>query len=193
MLEAALRLTLRNFSTLFLLVATVVLPLHLLYAVAFSEVISLREFAAHIEQAPVRDVSSQDVDRSRLAFWALTALEIALIPLAARAAHRIVEVDRRGEVATVWDGWRHAFGRIEGAREDAPGSRLPAVAGALLIALAAGFLVGRIGSLFVPLFPADLRFVAVALVDAGARALGAPLPLVALALARDAPPARAQE
>ncbi len=193
MLDESLRLTLRNFSTLFLLVATVVLPLHLLYGAAFSEVIGLQELAGEIEEAPVGAVSSENVDRARIAFWALTALEVALIPLAARATRRVVEVDRGGGVPTVWDAWRKAFGDRAGARENGPGDRGRALAVAILIGLTAGFLVERIGSLFLPLVPPEVRFTAVALVDAAARGVGAPLLLVVLALSGRARASAPQE
>ncbi len=193
MLDSALRLALRNFSTLFLLVAILVLPIHVAYGLVFRDVVALYDVADEIQSAPVRGVTSADLRTARLVFWGVNALELLLIPLAARATRRVMEVDESGDVPGVWDALRTAFRGTTRGLQGLGGGRAKELLAALLAALAAGLLVERMGLLLAGFTPPDSRFAVVALVQTAARATGAPLLLVPLVCASRPAEARPQE
>ena len=186
MIERAFARTFRNFSTIFMLVAIVVLPIHLIYAFTFRNVIATSDFHEAIEEMPnyrqVRSVGPPQLDDARLVFWLVTAAELALVPLAVRATRRVFIVDDEGNVPTAPDAWGRALQRQEG-RSFRPGWVVPALAGVAAAGLA-GILMALIGSSLTGFFSEDWRWTGVGLTQALARATAAPLALGPLALIR---------
>jgi hypothetical protein len=186
MIERAFARTFRNFSTIFILVAVVVLPIHLIYSYTFRNVIATSDFHEAIEQMPnyqqVRSVGPPQLDHARLVFWILTAAELALVPLAVRATRRVFIVDDRGEVPTAPDAWGRALQKQEG-RRFRPGWLVPAAVG-VAAAVVVGVLVALIGSSLSGFLSEDWRWTGVGLTQALARAVAAPLALGPLALIR---------
>lgn len=185
LVDRAVRCTFRNFSTLFLIVAVVTVPLHLAYSTVFKNVIAVSELHAAIEAFPSeRQVRS--VGRAELASWrsagiAIAVLEVALLPLLAIATRRAIDVDRAGGIPTVVD----AYGQIRRAGRTAlphPARRdLGGLAVVALIALATGVLARAAGSIVIEPLGDDSAFLGVAVIEATARAAAAPLFLTALA------------
>lgn len=186
MIERAFARTFRNFSTIFMLVAMVVLPIHLIYAYTFRNVIATSDFHRAIEEMPnyqqVRSVGPPQLDDARLVFWIVAAAELALVPLAVRATRRVFIVDDEGKVPTAPDAWGRALQRQDG-RRFRPGWVVPAVVG-VAAAGAAGVLVALIGSSLTGFLSEDWRWTGVGLTQALARATAAPLALGPLALIR---------
>jgi hypothetical protein len=174
MLDAGFRVTFRHFWTLFFVAAALTVPLHLIYVFTFHRVIAVRELAPQIERFPatrqVHLVGPSQIRRARLALWLLDAVEIALLPLAVRAARAVIEMDEKGEVPTAAKAWRDAFRRQHG-------TRLPEFGGALLVALLAALAVGglldAIGRLIAEPFGANWSFAILGLTQGAARAAGA--------------------
>jgi hypothetical protein len=187
MVDRALRLVFRNYWTIFFVVASVTVPLQVAYASVWHNVIAVRELHDDIAEFPplrqVHGVGREQLRESRIAFWAIVAAELALIPLFVRATSRVLEVDGEKGVPSAVDAWRSALSR--GRRRTTaralarPG---PLITGALL-ALAVGALVQAAGRLLVEPLSDDRAFVGVGLVDGVARAAGAPFFLVVAALA----------
>jgi hypothetical protein len=198
MLDRAFRRAFRSFSTLFLVVAIVTIPAHLVFSFVFRDVIATRDIHQQISEFPnyrqVRNVGPKDLTAARFAYWGLCALEVALIPLAMRATRRVIDVEERGGVATAPDAWRHAFDRSD--RSDRDGTRrfdpasLPALGVAVFVAFVLGFLIERAGLMVVEALPDDIAWAATALVQATARAGAAPFALSAFVsgrIAKEAP------
>ena len=181
-LDRTLSTTFREFSTLFLVVFVVILPLHLVYGWLFQDVLAVRELHPAIADFPtsrqVRGVGQADVTNARVWFWIVIALEIALLPLIVKVCRSVLDQARRGEVTSV----RTALAAIRQRRDVAvsrpdPGTWLPALVIALLIAAVAEVTLRNIAD-FVP---DDVAFVALALATAAARSCGIPFLAVALA------------
>jgi hypothetical protein len=186
MLDAGLRVTFRNFATLFFLVAAVTIPLHIAYSFVFRNVIAVSDLRADIERFPsqreVRSVGRTQIGHADLAAEVIAGIEIALLPLAVGAATRVLEADERGdlpEVPRAWATAAGAAGALWRGLKQAPGTLL----GALVVAAAAGVLIDRIGALVAEPIPATYRFLGVGLSAALARAVAAPLLLGPAALA----------
>ena len=192
MLESGLQSTFRNFSTLFLIVAVVVFPLHLAYGLTFRDEIAVSELHSEIAELPsnrrVRGVGAAEIDRARLAGYAVWLVEIALIPLFVQAARRALEATERGDVATVAEAWRGAFGREP--RRWLPGGAAAVVGGAGM-ALLVLLMIEVSGHLLTDMLPDGPRFAGVVMVDTLARASALPFVLTPLALGRAAGAARA--
>jgi hypothetical protein len=192
MVERAFARTFRNLSTIVMIVAVVVLPVHLVYAYTFRNVIATSDFHDQIEAMPnfrqVRSVGPPQLDHARLTFWLITAAELALVPLAVRATRRAFIVDDEGGVPTVTDAWGLALKRQQG-RSFRPGWVVPALVG-IGAAAGAGVLIAGIGSSLTGFLSEDWRWTGVGLTQALARAGAAPLALGPLALirAKAAPP-----
>lgn len=192
MIERAFARTFRNLSTIVMIVAVVVLPVHLIYAYTFRNVIATSDFHDQIEAMPnyrqVRSVGPPQLDHARLTFWVITAAELALVPLAVRATRRAFIVDDEGGVPTVTDAWGLALKRQEG-RTFRPGWVVAALVG-IGAAAGAGVLIAGIGSSLTGFLSEDWRWTGVGLTQALARAGAAPLALGPLALirAKAAPP-----
>jgi hypothetical protein len=185
MLESALQSTFRNFSTLFLIVAVVVFPLHLAYGLTFRDEIAVRELHPEIAELPsdrrVRGVGAAEIDRARTAGYAVWLIEMALIPLFVKAARRALDATERGDVATVADAWRGAFGRdphqwVSGGPA--------AVAGGAGMAVLVLLMIEVSGLLLIDMLPDGPRFAGVVLVDTLARSSALPFVLTPLVMGR---------
>ena len=187
MLDSGLRITLRNFSTLFLVVATILLPLHLVYAYAFRNVIATRDLHDDIRAFPtdsrqVKSVGKPQLRNAAIGNWVVEGLSIALIPLFLRAAGRVKEVDAEGGVPNVPDAWSHArskagrYGWAEGA--------IPVILGGTLIALLVAALAQAIGLLLIEPIGDDGTWAAFGLVRGAARSAGLTFLLGALLISR---------
>ncbi|HEY7876479.1 MAG TPA: hypothetical protein VIG64_15295 [Actinomycetota bacterium] len=189
MIERAFRLTTRIYWSVFFLVATLTVPLHVLYATIFRNVIAVSDLHADIEAFPplrqVHGVGREQLGHARLAYWILWAIEIAALPLLVRAARRISDVDAKGGVPSAADGWGHlvsagAKGILRAFRR--PGPLLVGLA----IAAAVYALTRTIGGLLVEPLSDDRAFAGVGLVEGVARAAAAPFFLVvAVVVARE--------
>ena len=176
LLDSALRATVRNFSTLFLLVAILTVPLHVVHAYVFRGVIAVSDLHPAIERFPrarkVKGVGRADLGEARTSYVVLNLLEVALLPLVARAAARVMAADRRDEVPTVT---RAVAPRR--SSEGAPSWRLlsPAVlVVGLVLAVAVAWLARAAGLILVEPLPSTSAFAGIGLVEGLARALGAP-------------------
>lgn len=176
-----------HFSTLFLVVAVVTVPLHVLYGFAYRNVIATREIHDQISELPnyrqVRSVGPRQLTHAERVYWALAALELALIPLGVRAARRAIEVEESGGVATIRDSWRAALTKDDRARVFAPHT-LPSIAIGALTAVALGGLLEVTGSIAIEFVDVDFAWIGLGLVQALARAAAAPFILATVALAR---------
>lgn len=186
MVERAFARTFRNFSTIFMVVAVLAFPIHLIYSFTFRNVIATSDFHDAIEAMPnyrqVRSVGPPQLEHARWVFWALTAAELALLPLAIRATRRVLIVDDEGGIPTASDAWGRALQRQEG-RTFRPGWPVAAVTG-LASALAAGLLIDAIGGSLTGFLSEDWRWAGEGLTQALIRAGALPLFLGPLALAR---------
>jgi hypothetical protein len=186
LLDYVLRTIFRNFWTVFFFVAVLTLPVHLGYAVVFSEVIETREIHDEIESFPeerqVRGVGRGELFTSRMTAWFLVLLELAAIPLLARGAHRVVELDTDGEVTTVRDALEHLRVRLEPATWREGGFRIFLMLAA--IGIVTGFLIDRIGLLLLEFVPDDRTFPFFGLVRAISHATTLTILLVSLHLLR---------
>jgi hypothetical protein len=176
LLDRALRATVRNFSTLFLLVAILTVPLHVAHAYVFRQVIAVSDLHPAIEGFPrarkVKGVGRAELTEARTSYVVLNLLEVALLPLVARAAAHVMAADRRDEVPTVT---RAVAPRRHGA--GAPSWRLlspAALAAALVIAVAVAWLARAAGLILVEPLPSTSAFAGVGLVEGLSRAVGAP-------------------
>jgi hypothetical protein len=186
MIERAARLTVRNYWTLFFVVALVTVPLQVAYASVWHNVIAVRELHGDIEQFPplrqVHSVGREQLRDSRLTYWAIVGIELALIPLMIRAAGRVVEEDAGGELSSAPHAWVAAFSRRHSRTvARALGHPGPLLTGAV-VSVAVGALVQVGGRLLIEPLGDERAFAGVGLVDGVARAAGAPFFLVVAAL-----------
>lgn len=177
-LDRVFRLAFRNLSTLFLLVATVSVPLHVGYAVVFRDVVEVRELHDEIEDFPpqvaVKGVGPDDLGRARAAFAGVVAVELGLILLLTRAAARILDVDEGGGVPTVLDAWGHV--RLPAGRPGGSGIWIFLIA--LAFALGTGILAYRLVTSVTDLLTGSVAVLVGPLTLAAAIALGVPFALV---------------
>lgn len=186
MLDRAFHDAFRSFSTLFLVVAIVTLPLHLLYAFAFRNVIATQDIHPQIREFPnyrqVRSVGPKQLTRASIAFWALTGLELALLPLAVKATRRVLEVEEEGGVATSPDAWRHALRR--GNNRTFVAAAMPGVAIAVIAAFVLGTLFEATLLTAAELASAQNSWATAGTVQGVARAVAVPFVLTTIARAR---------
>lgn len=186
MLDRTLRLTFRDLSTYFLIVAAVVLPLEAAYAAFFSDVIAVRAVHEEIARLPeggaILEVTADRLMLARVARWGLNLAELSLLPWLVGAARRVLERADRGEIATVV---RALTGR---GRGDQPGpragswrARTPLLVTTAAISLGIGLLLRYLGELVIEPVQGPGSWAPVALVETVARAAGAPFFLVAVA------------
>lgn len=184
MLDRSLRLTFRDLSTYFLMVAAVILPLEVVYAAFFSDVIAVRAVHGEIARLPgggaILDVTGDRLMVARLARWGLNLVELGLLPWLVGATRRVLEVTDRGGTATVARALT-ARGRPAPARAGAWRARMPLLVTTAAISLAIGLLVRYLGDLVTDPVQGPGAWALVALVETVARAAGAPLFLVAAA------------
>lgn len=191
-LDRTLSATFREFSTLFLVVFVLILPLHLIYGWMFQDVLAVRELHPAIADFPasrqVRGVGQADVTNARLWFWIVIALEVALLPVIVKACRSVLDQARRGEVTSAKTALAATLQRRSpDAGRVGSGGWLPALAIALLIAATAEITLGNVAD-FVP---DNAAFVALALASAAARSCG--LPFLAVALASTEGPGSAEQ
>ncbi len=189
LVDRALKTTLRNFSTFWLIVAVVTIPLNFTWAALFQDVIATREIHSDIESLPpgdpVRGVDGEAIDRSRYAQLIVIALELAFIPLLLRVTKRVIERDASGHVPTALGAWR-GVGRSSEARSSAPW-RLSVALAMAGFALVVGFLAALIGTLLAAPVGDAFAWLVVGLTRGAALALALPFLLVGLVEARAQP------
>ena len=190
LVDRSLRATVRNFSTLFLLAATITLPLHVAHAYAFREVIEVAELHPAIEQFParrkVRGVGLRQLAEARLSYLWLNVVELALLLVLVRPTARVLEVDRRHGVPTVWDAWT-GRGGSPGVFSALRGTSVGPLLAGVALALVVGWLARAVGLLVVEPLPDRLAFAGVGVVEGLWRALAAPffLGIAAAGAAKD--------
>lgn len=192
MLDRSLRLAFRNYSTLFLFVIVLVLPLHLAYTYVFRDVFTVSELHSQIANLTggrrVHGVGPADLRVAQLTLLGFSLAELALVPFLARGARAALAADLTGGVPTAMGAWRGVFSSGRGGRRAVPagfssaGSPVAGVLGGLLMTLLVVFLVERIGVLAIQPLRGEQLWVAIGTVQAAARASGAPFLLAALAL-----------
>jgi hypothetical protein len=186
LVDRALKTTLRNFSTFWLIAAAVTIPLNLAWASLYADVIATREIHADIETLPagdeVRGVDGDAIDRARYAQLIVLALEIALIPLLLRATRRAIERDASGHVPTALGAWRNVA-RASGTQGTGP-LRLSVVLPMAVFAVMVWALAALIGELLAAPVGDSVAWLVVALTKGGALALALPFLLVGLVEAR---------
>jgi hypothetical protein len=186
LVDRALKTTLRNFSTFWLIAAAVTIPLNLAWASLYADVIATREIHADIETLPagdeVRGVDGDAIDRARYAQLIVLALEIALIPLLLRATRRAIERDASGHVPTALGAWLNVA-RTSGVQGTGP-LRLSVALPMAVFAVTAWALAASIGGLLAAPVGDSLAWLVVALTRGGALALALPFLLVGLVEAR---------
>lgn len=175
-LDDALRGTLRNFSTLFLVIFVILGPLHLLYGFVFHDVLALRELHPAIEGFPagrqVRGVGLDTLTRARVWLWVITVLEVSLLPLFALAASHVMSLDRQGEVPTATEAWRRV--RSRAAAPVGAGRKSPAtIALGALLGVTIGFLTEATVMIFADLVPDAGAFAVIVLARSVGHSAGA--------------------
>lgn len=185
MLDASLRLTFRNFATLFLLVATVTVPLHVGVAFAYRDVVAVSELHPAIDEFPpkrrVRGVGPPEMGAARRAVTVVTIVELALLPVAVGAARRVLEARAGGRLEGVVDGWAHGLAAL--TRRSTAGRAGPLEVGVgIVLGVVTGYSLYRMGVPVVDATPPAVRFGPAGLLEGAARAFGAPFVVVPLAL-----------
>jgi hypothetical protein len=184
MLQPTIDATLRNLSTLALVCALVLAPLHFVYAFVNRDAIGVREMAPAIEEFPegrqVRSVGRAELERERLSRWLVIGLELLLgIPLLLRPTRRVLQADADGRVPS-------ALGAFTGETRPASSPATPLVVAGAVIALAVIALVEVGASILVPMLEDTTEWAGVAAAQTAARSIGLPFLLVALAGSRAA-------
>ncbi|HEV3472206.1 MAG TPA: hypothetical protein VG408_03240 [Actinomycetota bacterium] len=116
MLGPALDTAFRHLATLFCVCALIFVPLHLVHAVVFRNVIAVAELAPDIESFPegrkVKNVGPEELHDERTTGLALLILEAGSLVILVGAARRVIEVEEAGGVATVLDAVGNSFVRL---------------------------------------------------------------------------------
>jgi hypothetical protein len=182
--DLALRATFRNFATLFLIVAAVTVPLHVVHAFLYRDVEAVRDIRDEIAELepddPVREVTSNDLDAYRTTSLWIVAAEIALVPLLAGAARDVLSADSRSELPGVGSAWAHSLSAWRTSTDSEVS--FSAVAVGLGMAAAVASMAGQITAFLAEPIPPDVAFGPLGLGRGVAYALGAPFFLVPLAL-----------
>ena len=190
--DRALRLAIRNFSTLFLTVAVVTVTLHLVYSFFFKDVLAVshlhQEVSVLSPNVNLQGVGSKDLSTSEIVYWILTAVEIVLIPVFVAAAARVIQVEKGGGVPTVPDAYGHLGEGWRGLSLRSVRRGWVTILLAALIALGIGFFFERAGLLLTEFLPIDWLFLGAGLVRGLSRAVGAPFFLAAVVATGQSPP-----
>lgn len=111
MLDSAFARTFANLSTLILVAYVFTIPIHVVQAFMFQDALAVQEIAPEIRSFPegrqVRGVAKGDLEGERVALFVTLGLDLLLLPLAYRAARRVLEVDDSGGVPGALDAWTH--------------------------------------------------------------------------------------
>ena len=183
LLERAWQATARHLATLFLMIAVVTVPLHVVYGFLFQDTIAVRALHTSIERLPpgtsVQGVNDDDIVTARRVHLALGLVELALLPLFVGATRRVLEVgESEGDLPAIADALRHSPSRI---RPLGPVPVAPFVAAVLFAALVT-ILAQWIGRTLAEPLSNEVAFVGRAVAEGAARALGAPWLLTVWAL-----------
>ena len=183
--DRALRTALRNFSTFFLIVALVTVPLNVVWGFLYQDVIALKEVHEDIRALPegqkVSGVDSSKLDQARYAELIVLALEAALVPVFLRATRRAIEVDESGHVPTALGAWRGLARGSERPRGEWRGSVVLTTA---LFSVVVWLLASSIGSLIATPLGDQIAWVVVGSWRGLALALALPFALVGAIEAR---------
>ena len=173
LLDDALRVTLRNFSTLFLVIFIVLGPLHLVYAFVFHDVLALRELHPAIADFPanrqVRGVGRDALAQARIWSWVVAVVGLALTPLFLRVGSHVIAMDERDEVPTASEAWRRA--RAQAATERS-GYRIGTIAAGVAIGVAIALLTQETLMVVSDLVPDSAAFGVIALAQSVGRSAG---------------------
>ena len=166
LLDDALRAALRNFSTLFLVLFTLIGPLHLLYGFAFQDVLALRELHPAISEFPpsrqVRGVGLEALASARTWLWVVIVIELALLPVFIRVAAHVRGADAAGEIPTALGAWRRLGTKPEGPNGTRTGHR-GAIAAGVVLGVAVGGLTEATVMVLADLVPDGIAFAVIAL------------------------------
>jgi hypothetical protein len=180
MLGRSIDATLRNLSTLAILCAIFLAPLHLVFAFANQDALTVREMAPAIEDFPearqVRGVGRAQLDRERIGRWILMVAVIGTIPFLLAPTRRVLAADANGEIPTALGALRGGLG----IPRPAPDART--VVGGGAVALGVIVLVEASVWILVPMLPDTIEWVGVALGQTTARSLGLPFLTTALVI-----------
>ena len=173
--DDALRATLRNFSTLFLVLFVVIGPLHLLYGFAFQDVLALRELHPAISEFPpsrqVRGVGRDALASAGMWLWVLAVIELALLPVFVRVVDQVRAADEAGDIPTALRAWRRLRTRSEGA--SATRTRQPvAIASGVVLGIAVAFLTEATLMVTADLVPDEAAFGVIALARSAGHCAG---------------------
>ena len=179
-LDSALRVALANFSTLFLLVAMLYVPLQAARSYAFRDVVEVRAIHDAIARFPA-DRRVRGVDRERLGSYrrlglVVAAIQVGLLPILTGGARHALEEDRQGRLPTV-------AGSLAGgvARPILPVPGGPVLA-SVAIAAAVYLLGSAIVRLIVEVTPDAVAWAVAGVGEGTARAAAVPFVLATAAL-----------
>ncbi len=182
MLDRAVTLAFRQFSTFFLIAALVTIPTLVVYSFIFRDEVTTRPLHQDIADLPpgrrVADVGAAELDRARLVAALVTCAHLALLPVACRAARVVKATDEKGGVPTAIGAWRGALGTRAGIPRN-----LAVMMASLALAMGVFALVRTIGLILLEASPEAATWGLFALIDGGARAAGAPFLLAGWVLA----------
>jgi hypothetical protein len=180
MLGRTIDMTLRNLSTLALVCAIVLAPLHLVYGFVNRDAIAVREMSPAIEAFPegrqVRGVGRAELARERVSRWLLLLAVLSTVPVLLGPTRRVLAADEDGATPT-------ALGALRGRRLDRRARpEPPLVLLGALMALVVIVLVEATAAIVVPMLEDSSEWVGVAAGQTLARSLGLPFLTVALTI-----------
>jgi len=180
MLHSSIDATLRNLSTLAIICAIFLAPLHLVYGFVNRDAITVRELAPAIEEFPearqVRSVGRAELDRERLSRWLVIGLELlVMVPLLLRPTRRVLRWDAQGVAPS-------ALGALRGGEAGMGTPRMGVVVGGAAIALVVIVLVEVASAIVVPVLEDSSEWVGVVAGQTLARSLGLPFLTTALVI-----------
>jgi hypothetical protein len=185
MLDKALRLTFKNYSTLVLVAAVFSIPVSLVYCFVFRGAIAVGELHNTILAFPgkrqVAGVGHDTLIMARWVGWGIVLLGVLSLLFLARPARRVLERDDEGHAPTVVDSLRNRPSRspgVLGTLRENPG----VVAIGAIVAIAVGWLALQAGMTLSEILSEKRLWTGVAITRGLAWSLAAPFVLVPLAL-----------
>lgn len=168
MLDRALSRVFANFSTLLLVACVVTIPMHVVHAYVFRDVLAVRELAPEIQRFPegrqVRGVARSDLDAETNWSLILFGVELLFLPVVYRGARRVMMVADEGGVPSVLDAYRNLRGTSRTIGESSP----LAIAGGVSLAVLCAVIVWRVGALLSDMLSAETTWAGVGLSRAAA-------------------------